>query len=303
MAEYLVETRKYLKSFFDAKIREYHEASTELRPEKGYGFYYRNADVTQALRNIVGNISEHFDDLRIPERFSSPQRLLDTLVGFQQLLLKQNNLLMDIIKYFQGTREPPYPVYECYRINNEVLDAISFALSLDEARDYSGVSKNVQINETEALRRVHVILDKFTVVSHQLTQRRREGDKPRDTILISDEYDVQDLLHALLKIDFDDIRAEEWTPSYAGGASRMDFLLKKHHIVIEVKMTRKGLADRETGEQLLVDIVKYQAHPDCKHLIAFIHDPERRIKNPAGLVGDIESKKEKIDIKVVIRPQ
>ena len=42
---------------------------------------------------------------------------------------------------------------------------------------------------------------------------------------MEDEYDVQDLFHALLTIYFEDIRKEEWSPSYAGGASRMDFLL------------------------------------------------------------------------------
>ena len=38
---------------------------------------------------------------------------------------------------------------------------------------------------------------------------------------------------------FDDIRAEEWTPSYAGKCARVDFLLKNEKIVIEVKKTRK----------------------------------------------------------------
>ena len=89
---------------------------------------------------------------------------------------------------------------------------------------------------------------------------------------ITDEYDVQDLLYALLRLDFDDIRAEDWTPSYAGGSARMDFLLKKEQVVIEVKKTREKLADREIGEQLMIDIAKYKAHPDCRTLISFIYD-------------------------------
>lgn len=43
---------------------------------------------------------------------------------------------------------------------------------------------------------------------------------------MNDEYDVQDIIHALLKIEFDDIRPEEWGTSYAGSNSRMDFYLK-----------------------------------------------------------------------------
>jgi DNA-binding sugar fermentation-stimulating protein len=61
----------------------------------------------------------------------------------------------------------------------------------------------------------------------------------RNTIEIEDEYDVQDLFHALLKLYFDDIRPEEYTPSYGGSASRVDFLLKDEQIIIEIKKDSK----------------------------------------------------------------
>ena len=84
---------------------------------------------------------------------------------------------------------------------------------------------------------------------------------------MKDEYDVQDLLHALLRIFFKDIRPEEWVPSYAGSSSRMDFLLHQEEIVIEVKMTRDGLKQKELVDQLLIDIARYEKHPGCKTLI------------------------------------
>jgi hypothetical protein len=113
---------------------------------------------------------------------------------------------------------------------------------------------------------------------------------------------VQDLLHALLLIDFDDIRPEEWTPSYAGSSSRMDFLLKNEQIVIEAKKTRKGLGAKEVGEQLIVDIQKYQAHPDCKTLICFVYDPEGRIPNPKGIENDLNCTEDDLTVKVIITP-
>jgi glucan phosphorylase len=64
-------------------------------------------------------------------------------------------------------------------------------------------------------------LKRFHLVARQLRERHNE----RSTLQIEDEYDVQDLLHALLKINFEDVRAEEVCPSYAGGSSRVDFLL------------------------------------------------------------------------------
>ncbi len=120
---------------------------------------------------------------------------------------------------------------------------------------------------------------------------------------IEDEYDVQNLLHELLEIHFDDIRPEEWTPSYAGGASRMDFLLKKEGIVIEEKKTRKGLGAKELGEQLIVDIAKYRRHPDCRCLICFAYDPEIRIANPKGIENDLNREHEGLKVIVIIAPK
>ncbi|MBE6845182.1 MAG: hypothetical protein E7508_05625 [Ruminococcus sp.] len=138
------------------------------------------------------------------------------------------------------------------------------------------------------IERIEKIFKKFRIVAMQLKQRH----KKRRTLEINDEYDVQDLLHALLKIDFDDIRAEEWTPSYAGGSVRMDFLLKDVDVVIEVKMTRSSMTAKTLGEELIIDIEKYQNHPYCKKLFCFVYDPEMRIGNPIGLKNDLESKHE-----------
>ncbi len=87
---------------------------------------------------------------------------------------------------------------------------------------------------------VERICSRFSLVSRQLGERHNS----RPTIDVNDEYDVQDLLHALLKLHFDDIRPEEWTPSYAGRSSKMDFLLKSEQLVIEVKKTRDDFMDR-----------------------------------------------------------
>jgi hypothetical protein len=139
-------------------------------------------------------------------------------------------------------------------------------------------------SDIPAFLRLERLLGRFHQVAKQL-RKRRAG---RDTLWITDEYDVQDLLHALLKIDFNDIRAEEWTPSYAGKSARMDFLLKREKIVIEAKMTRDGLTEKELGDELLVDVARYKGHPDCQTLVCFIYDPEERIGNPEGLKYDLE---------------
>ncbi|NIS09693.1 MAG: hypothetical protein GWO07_13245 [Candidatus Dadabacteria bacterium] len=147
--------------------------------------------------------------------------------------------------------------------------------------------------------KINLILDKFHVVARQLSNRHSD----RDTLIIKDEYDTQDLLHALLRIYFNDIRPEEWTPSYAGSANRMDFLLKQEKIVIETKNTSTKHNDKQIGNELIEDIAKYKKHQDCNMLVCFIYDRDYIITNRNGLIDDIESQSDnKLKIEVVIKP-
>jgi hypothetical protein len=143
------------------------------------------------------------------------------------------------------------------------------------------------------------ICDRFHLVARQLRSRHDN----RESLLVEDEYDVQDLFHALLTLEFDDIRAEEWTPSYAGSASRTDFLLKQERIVVEIKKTRRELVAKQVGEQLIIDIQRYKAHPDCQSLVCFVYDPEGRIANPRGIENDLNGTGNGIDVKVIITPR
>ncbi|MEW2356217.1 hypothetical protein [Spirillospora sp. NPDC029432] len=127
-------------------------------------------------------------------------------------------------------------------------------------------------------------------------------DRPRErpSFIVEDEYDVQDALHALLRIFFDDVRPEDFVPEYGGAKSRVDFLLKAERIVIEVKMTRKGLAAKEIGEQLITDIARYKSHPDCGALVAFVYDPDRKIKNRRALESDLTRRHDGLSVYVYI---
>ncbi len=159
----------------------------------------------------------------------------------------------------------------------------------------------IEQNNQPSLNSISIIENlckKFHRVARQLLRRRVN----RSTIEIKDEYDVQDLLHGLLTLHFDDIRQEEWTPSYAGSSNRMDFLLKKEQIVIETKKTRNGLGAKDIGDQLIIDIQKYQAHPDCKTLICFVYDPEGKIHNPKGIENDLNRTEGDLIVKVIIAP-
>ena len=148
MNTYLPHTIDYLQRFFSSKYEGYFEDMCELRPQRGYGHYYRDSEVTQAIRNIVHNISETFSDMRIPEGFSSPAQLVHTLVEFKAMLEKQNQLLEDVISHYKDNNNPPMPAMEIYKINNEVLDAVKHVLSTDEAIQFLTINNRPNITNT-----------------------------------------------------------------------------------------------------------------------------------------------------------
>ncbi|MGB3243271.1 MAG: hypothetical protein WBB25_01950 [Sulfitobacter sp.] len=105
--------------------------------------------------------------------------------------------------------------------------------------------------------------------------------------MFDSEYDVQDLLHALLRPWVSDVRPEEFTPSYAGSSTRMDFLLPDYKLVIETKIVRNKQHGMKIGDELIIDIDHYRMHPECKILWCVIYDPSNFIQNVGGLIGDL----------------
>jgi hypothetical protein len=167
------------------------------------------------------------------------------------------------------------------------------------ARIDDGLDSQAEAEKVDAVDQVVLLCERFHTVAREI--RGRHAKRP--TLAVADEYDVQDLLRGLLRVFFDDVRPEEWTPSYAGGGARMDFLLAREKIVVETKMAREGLEARTLGEELLVDIAKYATHPGCKRLVCFVYDPQGWIRNPAAVEGDLTKTHENLPARVLIRPK
>lgn len=166
-------------------------------------------------------------------------------------------------------------------------------------RQQENTPKDLQV---EAFEKIELIANRFHIIARQLQQRRHDNNSPRSTLKINDEYDVQDLFHALLRLFFDDVRSEEWTPSYAGGASRIDFLLKTEQVLVETKMTRPGLTKaREISDQLIIDSDRYRVHADCKMLVAFVYDPQEYLHNPIGIERDLTKTNSEVPFRVILR--
>jgi hypothetical protein len=150
------------------------------------------------------------------------------------------------------------------------------------------------------LQRLEHLFYRFHAVAKKLQKRQRDGKKP---FYIVDEYDVQDLLHALLKIDFEDIRAEEYCPSYAGTSTRMDFFLRKEEVAIEAKIATKTHRTNKIREELILDKEYYQKRNDVKTLFCLVYDPYEVIDNIDGFEHDLYEKNEKYEVRVFVVPK
>ena len=135
----------------------------------------------------------------------------------------------------------------------------------------------------DAVKVIEGIAEQFVLVQRSL--RKHPRSKP--TIEFSDEWDDQYLFKALLKVFFDDVRDEEYVPSYAGSNSRIDYLLPAYAIGIELKHASRSLTHKEVGEQLIVDRDRYKGIGKIGHLICIVFDPDGWVDNPRGLESDL----------------
>lgn len=147
---------------------------------------------------------------------------------------------------------------------------------------------------------VQVVLDlgqRFLYVEREL-KTRHSG---RGTILITDEYDAQDLMRSLLAIFFEDVRPEDVVPTTAGASSRVDFVLPDFELAVELKFARDSMSAKSLGEELIVDRERYAANTRVRHLICLVFDHEGRLRNPRGLEGDLSRETSSEGFAVTVR--
>lgn len=164
-----------------------------------------------------------------------------------------------------------------------------------------GILRSFKEYENNKCAHIEEILRSVLTNFHRMARSICNRHGNRATLRITDEYDVQDLLQGILRLFVDDVRPEDATPSYAGGNSRIDFFLPEYKMYIETKKTRDGLTDKKIGEELLIDIGRYRNA--CDTLVCFIYDPDNRLSNPYGLIGDLEKMSTPdLRVKVYISP-
>lgn len=161
---------------------------------------------------------------------------------------------------------------------------------------HSGLRLQFASGPLDSVQVVVTIANRMREVERQLRIRHDS----RTTLEVHDEHDAQDLFHAVLRLFFDDIREESGAPGYAGGSSRMDFLLPRYRLAVELKHARASMSGKDLGDQLIIDIDRYKRHPDVRHLVCLVFDREGHIHNPRGLEHDLSTPREGLAVTVRI---
>lgn len=222
---------------------------------------------------FLGNLIEEFMDFA-PNEFDDEY---DTWQYNRQRVV--DALEADGFRYYQGGRVLP-------NSGSPLSDPVA------SEQDLAG---NVFPRELEDL--LSVLVRGLPRAMHPLTHRR----KGATCLAFTSEYDIQDLLHSMLRPWIADIRPEEYTPSYAGSSTRMDFLMPKYSLVIEIKFVRDRAHGRKIGDELIIDIEHYRRHPQCSKLWCVVYDPAKLLQNAEGLRSDLEGERRTSDGDVQVR--
>lgn len=239
--------------------------------------YRAGMDPNTDSLSVLGSVLEEFMDL--PPRHDTPE--------FQTWKERRERV--------EGVLEENGLRY--YRFGRVLPQGASLqAETIVGTQDYKSIpAKPARVEEL-----LEVVVRGLRRSMHPLIHRR----KGAQTLSFGSEYDVQDLLHALLRPWISDIRPEEFTPSYAGSSTRMDFLLPAHSLVIETKIVRDRSHAKKVGDELIIDIEHYRKHSECKVLWCVVYDPDGLITNAQGVKSDLEgirkSKEGEVSVRVFI---
>src|SRR5262249_7109395 len=149
------------------------------------------------------------------------------------------------------------------------------------------------------LRRPLVVLEpllrRLPLAARQL--RIRQGERP--PFRVEEERDLEDLLRALLPLQFDGIRPESRTPSYSP-VTRMDFLLDSGACALTAKLIVPGVSERDLATQLEEDVTYYERRPGCRTLVGFVYDPEALLRDPGLFETEWSKPQNELELRCVI---
>jgi hypothetical protein len=128
------------------------------------------------------------------------------------------------------------------------------------------------------------VLRRFDTAAHFLASRPR-AEKAAKPFRIEDEYDVQDLLYAILKPSIPDLEREDPVGKTSGDSGRVDLCTAELGTVVELKFVDSVSRAKEVAKECRERVGVYHKWPYLKHLAFFIYDPQRKMPDPDNFIA------------------
>jgi hypothetical protein len=197
----------------------------------------------------------------------------------------------------------PSPVVNSQSMSSEISPTVVCAPQ-DSPSDKQAIGLSIARVVESTLEQDPVnLIRKVCLRLHSVARQLRLRRDYRPTLEVDDDYDLQDLLCALLKVEFDEVATDEWTPPYTGGAPRTTLLVNRDQIAVIAKKTKPGLTTKELADQVAADSAYYRAQGRCSTLFCFMYDPEGRIGSPKRLETTLTSVSEHCRVEVLVAPK
>lgn len=108
-----------------------------------------------------------------------------------------------------------------------------------------------------------------------------------EQIVISNEYDVQHIMYAVIKALYPSARREV-NQDIGYGTDRYDIIIEEIDTIIEIKCTRKDHNEKKLFRELGEDAYFYK----CSRLIIYVYDKQHKIQDVGNFIRALERTKE-----------
>jgi hypothetical protein len=155
-----------------------------------------------------------------------------------------------------------------------------FQKGIDYAQELLYASDTVTTGTTGQLELVLQVGGRIREAARVLEHRRKD----KTPYAIEDEYDVQDLLLAVLRTYFKFTVKENPLPKRGGISSRADLSIEELGVIIEVKFVRGPADQRRVVKEFAEDQQFYIEWQHLKHFVYLVYNSDE-LSDPEALLG------------------
>jgi hypothetical protein len=147
----------------------------------------------------------------------------------------------------------------------------------------------------DTLATLEPLLRRLPCAARQLRDRRPGTPSLR----VADVLDLEDLLRAALHLQFDTVRRETRTPSYAT-ATRTDYIVGREPVAVIVKFVGPGVTKRQLVAEIEEDAAYYQCRPGFERIAVLLYDPAQTLHEPYHFEAAWAQRADAIGVRCVV---